>query len=168
MNNHLLQELSSVARFDALMEDLGFQKCLSPSVLAAALDLHEGRLPRSDLLHETRGFFAQRAIFVPAGLEGMPSIWLSRLPETLWRTRKPEWEVLPYFITGVRVEGGILRIGFPQEQLCLGDRISLWDQLRVVVNLSLEPNYWRPLSKADERELWDKRPDLRRELLAVG
>jgi hypothetical protein len=75
---------------------------------------------------------------------------------------------LPYFITAIGIEGGILWIGFPQEQWVLTDRIPLWDQLRVVVNLSLQPNQWRPLSTADEREIWDKRSDLRRELLAVG
>ena len=92
MNNHQLKELSSAERFHAMMEDLGLKKHLSPAVLAAALDLHEGRLPRADLLNEARNFFATRAIFVPHGLEGLPSIWLSRLSEILWSTRKPEWE----------------------------------------------------------------------------
>jgi hypothetical protein len=168
MNNHQMKELSSAERFHAIMEDLGFKKHLSPAVLAAALDLHEGRLPRPDLLNEARNFFATRAIFVPHGLEGLPSIWLSRLSEILWSTRKPEWEFLPYFITSIGVEGGILRIGYPREQWVLGDRITLWDQLRVVVNLSLQPNQWHPLSLTDEREIWEKRPDLRRELLALG
>ena len=81
MNNHQMKELSSAERFHAMMEDLGFKKHLSPAVLAAALDLHEGRLPRPDLLNEARNFFATRAIFVPHGLEGLPSIWLSRLSE---------------------------------------------------------------------------------------
>lgn len=168
MNNHQLKELSSAERFHAMMEDLGFKKCLSPAVLAAALNLHEGRLPRPDLLNEARNFFASRAIFVPQGLDALPSIWLIRLSEILWSTRKPKREFLPYFITSIGVEGGILRIGYSREQWVLGDRITLWDQLRVVVNLSLQPNQWRPLSLADEREIWDNRPDLRRELLALG
>jgi hypothetical protein len=61
-----------------------------------------------------------------------------------------------------------LKYMYPREQWVLGDRITLWDQLRVVVNLSLQPNQWRPLSLTDEREIWEKRPDLRRELLALG
>jgi hypothetical protein len=168
MNNHQWKELSSAERFHALMEELGFKKCLSPAVLAAAMCLRKDHLPGADWLNRARHFFCQKAVFVPLGLEEVPPIWLSRLPDIIWATRKPEWTSLPYFIRIVGIESGILRIGFPQEQWVLGDRLTQWDQLRIGVNLALRPNYWRPLSIEDEREIWDKRPDLRQELLSVS
>jgi hypothetical protein len=168
MNNHMLEQLSSAERLEALMEGLGFKKYSSPAVLVAALALHEGRFPRADLMKKVHDFFSQRAVFIPLGLEELPSVWLNGLAEILWSTRKPEWEVLPYFISAIGIENGILRIAYRQEQRVLGARITSWDQLRIVINLSLQPNFWRPLCQEEEREIWDKRPNLRRELLAVG
>ena len=167
MNNHQLPDPSSVERFHALMEGLAFRKCSSSAVLVAALELHEDEMPRSDLLHQTRAFFSERAVFIPEGIESLPATWLSSLPTILWGTRRPEWEILPYFIRAVAVDDGVLRIGYAQELVRLGDRITLWDQLRVVVNLSIKPNLWTPLSKTDECEIWHRRLDLRHELFAT-
>jgi hypothetical protein len=168
MNTHTLDQLSSAERFLLLMEDLGFKQHLRPAVLAAALELHERRLPHTDIVNEARNFFAERAVPIPHGIEELPSTWLRVLPRILWSTRKPSWMALPYCIGVLGIEEGILRIAYPQEQQVTGNQITQWDQLRIVVNLSLQPNLWRPLSVADERELWDKRPELRQELLAVA
>ena len=167
MHNHRLQNLSGADHVHALMQELGFKKCLSPTVLTAALELHEDYLPRVALLQQARHFFSERACIVPAGLENLPAVWLRRLPWILWATRKRHWEALPYFISSVSVESGILQFEYRQEQLIQVDRLTTWDQLRVTVNLSLQPNYWRSLSVPEERELWESRPDLRQELLMV-
>ena len=162
-----LLKLSSANRFHLLMEELGFVRRVAPIVLAAAMDLYDARLDRAKALQNAEAFFRERAIFVPKGLEQLPSIWLKRLPDIFWSCRNPGWEILPFFIRVVGIELGVLRLGFPQEQCCSANHVGGWDQLRVVANLSLRPNLWTALTRHEERELWDLRPELRHDMLTV-
>ena len=168
MNAHQLTELTSAQRFQALMKFLGFRPKLTPAVLEAALSLRAEHLPREQLLTHVKHFFSQTAVFIPLGLEDLPSTWLSQLPDIIWATRKSEWTTLPYFVRAVGIEDGSLRIAFSNEQPITPDRISRWDQLRISLNLSLQPNLWFSLSMEDERAIWCKWPGLRRELLTVA
>jgi hypothetical protein len=75
--------------------------------------------------------------------------------------------VLPYLLKSVATEAGVLRLYFPQELIIKEARLSLWDRLRVTLNLSMRPNLWLPLNPSEEREIWNRHPELRNELFTV-
>ncbi|MGO8766344.1 MAG: hypothetical protein ACLQSR_14555 [Limisphaerales bacterium] len=70
-------------------------------------------------------------------------------------------------LKAVAAEAGVLRLCFQEEHIIEEDQLSQWDQLRLIINLSLQPNLWLPLNPVEEREIWRRRPDLRTELLMV-
>jgi hypothetical protein len=169
MKNNVLasQEPSPLQRFESLMDELGFTKCLSLTVHQAALELHEDQFSRENLLRQTKIFFTKTSIMVPYGVDELPTVWLGQLPGILWGARKQHWKYLPYFIRNLALESGSLRIDFVQEHMAqrnIADTVSVWNQLRVMTNLSLKPSIWRPLSVLEERTLWIARPDLRKEI----
>jgi len=171
MKNNVLAspEPSPVQRFESLMDELGFKTCLGPTVHQATLDLHEAEFSRENLLHQTKIFFTKTSIMVPSGIDELPAVWLSQLPGILGGARKQHWKYLPFFIKSLALESGILRVDFMQEYIVQNntDNISVWNQLRMTINLSLKPNIWRPLSVEDERALWNTRPELRNDMFVA-
>ena len=165
MNVEDCMQLSSVERMHELMRDLKIKQYLSPALLTAALQLHEDAALRELSWREANVFFTTHAVFIPRGLKTLPLNWLHQLPGELWRTRKPDWQVLPYFIHEVAVEAGVLRINFPQEQEL--NRVTFWDRLRIRINLAMRPNLWQPLTTFEGRAIWERHPQLRDELFKV-
>lgn len=165
MNGDDMMQLSSVERMHELMRDLNINQYLSPALLTAALQLYEDTALRELSWREANVFFITHAVFVPEGLETLPLNWLQQLPAELWHTRKPDWQILPYFIKAVAIEDGVLRIQFPQEQAL--NRVTFWDRLRIRLNLAMRPNLWQPLTPFEERGIWERHPQLRHELFKV-
>ena len=88
---------------------------------------------------------------------------LASLLAMLRQTLIPAGDLSPCSIQAVGVEDGALRIEFPPEQSFLGDRITRQNPFRVVLKFGLKPRRCTPLSTADEREIWRRRPDLRQD-----
>lgn len=164
----LYSDLSSAQRFLHLMEDLDFEQRISTGVLDGVLELRELTLSHESLLNRAKAFFREKAVFIPEGLEQLPSSWLASLPEVLWQTRKPHWKMIPYFIGALSKEEGVLRMEFKQEAMIGKEGLSRFDEIRVRVNLGIGPNLWQGLSRAEERQLWEYLPELRTELLRVA
>jgi len=165
MNGDDVTQLSSAARMCEIMRDLNLKQYLSSALLTAALQLYEDAALRALSQREASVFFTTHAVFIPKGLETLPLNWLQQLPIELWHTRKPDWQILPYFIQKVAVEDGVLRIQFPQEQVL--NRVTFWDRLRIRLNLAMRPNLWQPLTPFEERAIWEQHPQLRHELFKV-
>jgi hypothetical protein len=161
------EKLSSAEHMHELMHRQGIKPQLSPELLSATLDLYEDGALRKLSWVEASAFFRTHAVLVPQGLETLPLPWLQQLPIRLWHTRKPHWDLLPYLLKSVAIEAGVLRLYFPQELIIEEDRLSLWDRLRVTLNLSMRPNLWLPLNPSEEREIWNRHPELRNELFTV-
>ena len=45
--------------------------------------------------------------------------------------------------------------------------MTIWDDLRFVLNLGLQPNLWQSLSRKEEQDVWNRCPELRRELFSL-
>jgi hypothetical protein len=157
----------SVNRFLNFMDELDLRPQLSPSLLQGWLELYEKRLSHDIVLEQAKVFFQEKAMSVPEGLEDLPAAWLECLPAVLWQTRKPHWEMLPYFISALGMEDGVLRMEFAQEVSIGKVGFSRFDHLRVSVNLAIAPNLWQKFTRAEEYQLWQLRPDLRQELFKV-
>lgn len=140
---------------------------MTPAVVAAASRLLNSKFDHPTLLAETKTFFRGHAIIVPQGLETIPPCWLKVLPTILWKTRKAHWHVLPYWMTHCSFENGIVAMRFEKQELVDNAELGAWDWLRVIVNLSVSPNLWNPLTKRQERAIWIKHRELRPELLNV-
>ena len=162
-----LAQLESAAHVYALMRNRGCRLRLSESVLYGAFEVLQPHLGRGQLLSEVSAFFRSKAILVPEGLDQLPSCWLNALPTLLWATRKDHWENLPYMIRRLDLERGVLCVKFAQEQPQKVPRLTRWDELRIQLNQSLEPNLWRALSPRTEREIWSRWPGLRSELFSL-
>jgi hypothetical protein len=117
---------------------------------------------REEIIVEARQFFAQRAGLVPNGLEGLPSRWLQQLPQHLENR-----DMGPFLMTTVEFERGVLCIAFAHEVESKTGRMTPWDDLRFVLNLALQPNLWHPLARKEEWDVWNRCPQLRRELFAL-
>jgi hypothetical protein len=61
---------------------------------------------------------------------------------------------------------GVLTVGFAQEERPDLNRITRWDDIRLVLNLSVYPSMWRPLRRRHYVALWAKQPGLRPALRA--
>jgi hypothetical protein len=70
-------------------------------------------------------------------------------------------------ITSVAFERGILCVAFAHEIGSETGRMTIWDDLRFVLNLALQPNIWHPLTRQEESRIVDCWPGLRRELFTV-
>ncbi len=167
MENKLLKYQRSPEHIISLVQQGGLLPRRSSHLLAAALAQVETKEPFPELLYRARDFFANKAVFVPEGLERIPAPWLAQLPAVLWSTRKPHWSHLPYMIRSADFSRGVLCMTFPQELPCPEERMTAWDLVRVEVNCCLFPNLWAPLPARLEKKIWDTRPDLRAELFTV-
>ncbi|MCX6923062.1 MAG: hypothetical protein NT154_07620 [Verrucomicrobia bacterium] len=149
----------SAAHLEELMTQAGFRSLWPPQMVlqAAAFARHR----RRKILQRVTGFFLSKCCHVPQGLESLPNCWLAALPGILWGTRKPHWTKLPYFINRLSVADGLLIMEFAQEMPEPGDRLTAWDRLRVLVNASLYPSRWRPLSSWHQGKLRQLHPELR-------
>jgi hypothetical protein len=101
MEIELLNYQRSPEHIIGLIQQTGMSPRISSRLLAAALAQVETKAPFPELLSRTRDFFANKAVFVPEGLERIPAPWLALLPAALWSTRKPHWSHLPYMIRSV-------------------------------------------------------------------
>jgi hypothetical protein len=64
-------------------------------------------------------------------------------------------------IRRVECEEGVLVLHFADEQTPEDDELTLWDELRVLINCNLYPSRWRPLHRRHRMLLLFARPDLR-------
>lgn len=139
----------SAAYVSALMHGAGFRAHQAGDVVT---QLHSLCPRRRGLLQRTREFFRTQAIHIPAGLETLPDCWLAGLPGILWRLRKPHWHRLPFFITRIGIEAGVLLLEFAQE--IPGEaRPSGWDRVRIALNVGLYPSCWRPMHRRHALQL---------------
>jgi hypothetical protein len=149
---------------ESLMSRCGFKIVLPSELVRAAVKLDEHRRDRA--MDQAIAFFLSKACLIPKGLDLLPACWLAALPGILWATRKPNWTHLPYMLSRVDYEGGVLLLNFAQEQAADDDQLTLWDELRVVVNRNLYPSRWRGLKRRHRMLLLFARPDLRTSLEA--
>jgi hypothetical protein len=70
-------------------------------------------------------------------------------------------------ITSLAFEQGVLCVAFAHEVGNKTGRMTMWDDLRFVLNLALLPNIWHPLTRHEEVTIWNRWPELRRELFTV-
>ena len=64
--------------------------------------------------------------------------------------------MLPYMVLRLAFEQGALGIAFLQEPPNENGRVTCWDRLRLLLNLFLVPNLWRPLTREEELEIWTR------------
>ena len=70
-------------------------------------------------------------------------------------------------ISALKECDGVLMVSFAQEENRPDlTQVTRWDEIRLVLNLSLYPSPWRPLHRRHFIELWMKRQDLRLALSA--
>jgi hypothetical protein len=150
----------TAAHVETLMRQAGCKRLWSGEVVLAAAKLGRRR-NRKSLLKKVQTFFLTQAAMVPEGLDTLPSPWLAALTEILWKTRKPEWTKLPYFVDRVGVQNGVLLLHFAQEQPNPDGRFTSWDRLRLKVNAGLYPSAWRPLNRLHVAKLRPGFPELR-------
>ena len=167
MTEWQLEYASSPTRIRELLRARGCVPCLGPDVLAAVFQL---RQPPSDHVHHAAvatDFFRAKAVLVPGGLDQPPDCWLQELTGLLWATRRPHWRYLPYMIRSMWLEESVLCLTFAQAQPDSSDRFSAWDRLRYDLNRLLRPNLWTPLTRVQERRIWERFPQLRSSLFQV-
>ena len=157
-----IARLSSAGHVQALLLACGLKQRITPAVLAAAAELLGPDSWREEILVEARQFFAQRAGMIPHGLEEIPSRWLQQLPQHLGNR-----EMGPFMITSLAFEQGVLCVAFAHEVGSKTGHMTMWDDLRFMLNLALEPNIWHPLTRKEEFEIWHRRPELRRRLFVL-
>jgi hypothetical protein len=129
---------------EQLMLRAGFKRRYAATTIIAATKTTRRR-SRKKLLEAARHFFRVWCVTMPEGLDNLPNPWLAALPGLLFKTRKPHWEVLPYFIKHVGVQDGMLLLQFAQEQPNPEGRLTAWDKLRIAINAGLYPSCWREL-----------------------
>lgn len=134
---------SGATRIRALIHRLG----LEPHSSAKEVDAVARRaaVGYQEALAHAKEFFHRRTGRVPEGLDSLPGAWLAGLPGILWALRRPRWTHLPYQVERVGCEDGLLLMDFAQEPEPHQGRFSIWDEVRITVNLSIYPNRWRRL-----------------------
>ena len=140
----------------------GLKQKITPAVLAAAAELIEPAASREEAVAEARHFFARRAGLVPDGLEELPSRWLQQLPLHLENR-----DMGPFMIISLAFEQGVLGVAFAHEVGNKTGRMTMWDDLRFMLNLALLPNLWHPLTRNEEFGIWNRWPELPGELFAL-
>jgi len=139
---------------------VGFRPIFSPHIVAAASAVWSPR--KGNALERAREFFRGRCCQNPPdGLNQLPACWLAALPGILWGLRKPGWTHLPLFIDRMAMQDGVLLVSFAQEQPIAGKKLTIWDKIRILINASLYPSRWRPLSRRHVVALCQAWPDLR-------
>jgi energy-coupling factor transporter ATP-binding protein EcfA2 len=150
----------SSAHVQNLMTRVGFRPIFSPHIVAAASAVWSPR--KGNALERAREFFRGRCCQNPPdGLNQLPACWLAALPGILWGLRKPGWTHLPLFIDRMAMQDGVLLVSFAQEQPIAGKKLTIWDKIRILINASLYPSRWRPLSRRHVVALCQAWPDLR-------
>jgi hypothetical protein len=167
MTEEPIASLGSADHVLKILRGHGLKQSLTPAVLAVAAELAEPRGSRAEVVSQARQFFTDRTGLVPIGLEELPSCWLRQLPALLWNGHKPGEDMLPYMVLRLAFEEGALGVAFLQEPPNDNGRVTCWDRLRLLLNLFLVPNLWRPLTREEELEIWTRRPELRRELFTL-
>jgi hypothetical protein len=152
---------------EQLMLNAGHRRLNPPALVMAATHLSRKR-QRQRVLKSVQRFFLGKAAMVPEGLESLPTCWLAALPGILWGLRKPHWSRLPYFISQVTMQKGVLLLQFAQEQSNPDKRVTVWDKIRIAVNAGIYPSRWRPFSRQLEAELRLRHPELRSLLNSPG
>jgi hypothetical protein len=137
-----------------------------PEVILAATELCRPAQTRASVMDAVESFFRGKACLVPKGLKRLPLCWLAAIPNILWRLRRPHCTHLPFMIDVLRACDGVLTVGFAQEERPDLNRITRWDDIRLVLNLSVYPSMWRPLRRRHYVALWAKQPGLRPALRA--
>jgi len=164
LNLVYLQSASHVQ--ELILFHQGRRPVISSAALNAALEICNLD-PSHQILQEASEFFRHCAVMVPKGLSSLPSIWLRDLPGLLWNGRKPHWPKLPYMISSLRFEDGVIAMSFAQEIPTPEPRLTTWDKLRMSLNLGVKPNLWTPLDDQLERSIWDRWPKLRKDLFEL-
>ena len=141
----------------------GLKQKFAPAVLAAAAELLEPPASREWVIAEVRQFFAVHAGLIPHGLEELPSRWVQQLPLHL-----EDREMGPFMITSLAFEQGVLCVAFAHEVGSKTGHMTMWDDLRFMLNLALQPNIWHPLTRKEEFEIWHRWPELRRRLFTLA
>jgi hypothetical protein len=141
----------------------GLKPRITPCVLAAAAELIGPDASHDEVIAVARQFFARHAGLIPHGTEDLPSRWLQQLPLHLENR-----DMGPFLITTLGFAQGVLCIAFAREVEGKAGRMTIWDDLRFVLNLSLQPNIWRPLARKEEWDVWNRYPELRRDLFLLA
>jgi hypothetical protein len=162
MRREQIARLSSAEHVQELLLACGLKQRVAPCVLAAAAELAGPDSWREEVVAQARQFFARRAGLVPNGLEELPSRWLQQLPRHLENR-----DMGPFMITSLAFDRGLLCVAFAHEVASQTGRMTMWDDLRFVLNLSLQPNIWHPLARKEELEVWNRCPELRGKLFAL-
>ena len=159
------EQIAYLSSADHILERLlacGLKQKFAPAVLAAAAELLEPPASREWVIAEARQFFVSRAGLIPDGLEELPSRWVQQLPLHLEGR-----EMGPFMITNLAFEQGVLCIAFAHEVGSKTGLMTMWDDLRFMLNLALQPNIWHPLTRKEEFEIWHRWPELRRRLFVL-
>lgn len=162
MREEQIAYLSSAEHILERLLACGLKQKFAPAILAAAAELLEPPASRDWVIAEARQFFAARVGLIPHGLEELPSRWLQQLPLHLEGR-----EMGPFMITSLAFEQGVLCVAFAHEVGRKTGHMTMWDDLRFVLNLALEPNIWHPLTRKEEFEIWHRWPELRRRLFVL-
>jgi len=162
MREEQIAHLSSAEHILERLLACGLKQKFAPAVLAAAAELLEPPASREWVIAEARQFFAVRAGLIPHGLEELPSRWVQQLPLHL-----ADREMGPFMITSLAFEQGVLCVAFAHEVGSKTGHMTMWDDLRFMLNLALEPNIWHPLTRKEEFEIWNRWPELRRRLFVL-
>lgn len=144
---------------ERLMTESRYHAVQSVDLVVAAARLDEHR--RESALRQATDFFRSKACRIPLGLESLPACWLAGLPGILCGLRQPHWTHVPFMISRLGCEEGVLIIHFAQEEPPEENGLTPWDEIRVAVNARLYPNRWRRLKRRHRMLLWFARPDLR-------
>ena len=157
-----IARLSSAGHVQTLLLACGLKQRITPTILAAAAEQLGPDSWREEILVEARQFFGRCASLVPHGLEELPSRWLQQLPRNLENR-----DMGPFMITSLAFEQGLLCVTFAHEIASQTGGMTIWDDLRFVLNLGLQPNLWRPVARNEEWDVWNRCPALRRELFIL-
>jgi hypothetical protein len=159
------EQIAYLSSADHILERLlacGLKQKFAPAVLATAAELLEPPASREWVIAEARQFFVSRAGLIPDGLEELPSRWVQQLPLHLEGR-----EMEPFMITSLAFEQGVLCIAFAHEVGSKTGLMTMWDDLRFMLNLALQPNIWHLLTRKEEFEIWHRWPELRRRLFVL-
>ena len=150
---------------EELMTRCGLKPLLPAELVRAAVKLDEHR--RYQALDRANDFFRSKLCCIPQGLDLLPACWIAALPGILCAVRQPHWTHLP-LISRVGCDDGVLVLHFADEQAPEDEELTLWDELRVLINRTLYPSRWRPLHRRHRMLLLFARPDLRSALDACS
>lgn len=142
------------ARLMGLLNRLGHRPVLSRDVLLALLARECDTGERDHVLAETHSFFG--SFPGPLGLESLPLPWLKAIPGIVRKLRHRMRGVLFPRIRRLTQFEGLLLVDFADPSV----DPDVADQVRVSLNGSLYPSFWRELRPLQAVRLKAQRPDL--------